>query len=113
MLPDRFGTERLILRPIEAADAGAIFTGYAQDPEVVRFLTFRPHRDLGSLQIARAQQEIAEMGLKSRAGRLCNDGVPRRKSSSVNCSTAPGRATHRVPLASQVAQLAPSSRPGP
>ena len=46
MLPERFATERLILRPIETGDAGAIFTGYAQDPDVVRFLTFRPHRGL-------------------------------------------------------------------
>src|ERR1700726_4032238 len=45
MLPDRFGTERLILRSIETGDASAIFTGYAQDAEVVRFLTFPPHRD--------------------------------------------------------------------
>src|ERR1700693_3186973 len=50
MLPDRFGTERLMLRPIETGDAGAIFTGYAQDPEVVRFLTFAPHRDRGDTE---------------------------------------------------------------
>ena len=50
MLPDRFGTERLILRPIETGDAGAIFTGYAQDPDVVRFLTFPPHRDRGDIE---------------------------------------------------------------
>jgi ribosomal-protein-alanine N-acetyltransferase len=28
------------------ADAAAIFTGYAQDPEVTRFLTWRPHRQI-------------------------------------------------------------------
>lgn len=44
MLPDRFETSRLILRPIARNDARAIFEGYAQDREVVRFLTFRPHR---------------------------------------------------------------------
>jgi RimJ/RimL family protein N-acetyltransferase len=43
MLPDRFETTRLILRPIAPEDGPAIFTGYAQDPEVVRFLTWRPH----------------------------------------------------------------------
>src|SRR5215207_740357 len=46
MLPERFDTERLMLRPIESGDAAAIFTGYAQDPEVVRFVSFRPHRSL-------------------------------------------------------------------
>jgi RimJ/RimL family protein N-acetyltransferase len=45
MLPDRFQTSRLVLRPIAAADAGAIFTSYAQDEAVTRFLTWRPHRD--------------------------------------------------------------------
>ena len=43
MLPDRFDTARLVLRPIEARDGEAIFTGYARDPDVVRFLRFRPH----------------------------------------------------------------------
>ena len=46
MLPDRFETTRLILRPIETGDAPAIFNGYAQDPEVVRFLIWRPHQGL-------------------------------------------------------------------
>lgn len=44
MLPDRFLTSRLVLQPIAAADAGAIFAGYAQDEAVTRFLTWRPHR---------------------------------------------------------------------
>ena len=46
MLPDQFETARLILRPIAPEDAPAIFTGYAQDPEVARFVTWRPHQDL-------------------------------------------------------------------
>jgi [ribosomal protein S5]-alanine N-acetyltransferase len=43
MFPNAFQTRRLILRPIAAADAGPIFDGYAQDPDVTRFLTWRPH----------------------------------------------------------------------
>jgi [ribosomal protein S5]-alanine N-acetyltransferase len=46
MLPARLETERLVLRPIARGDALAIFAGYAQDPEVVRYLTWRPHRRL-------------------------------------------------------------------
>lgn len=46
MLPERFETPRLILRPIAPADAPAIFAGYAQDPEVTRYLIWRPHRSL-------------------------------------------------------------------
>ena len=50
VLPDRFATARLILRPIAAADAPSIFAGYAQDPEVVRFLIWRPHRTLADTE---------------------------------------------------------------
>jgi len=41
--PDRFQTQRLVLRRTTAADAPAIFEGYAQDPEVTRYLVWRPH----------------------------------------------------------------------
>ncbi|HUC10118.1 MAG TPA: GNAT family N-acetyltransferase [Stellaceae bacterium] len=50
MLPERFDTDRLILRPIASGDAPAIFTGYAQDPEVVRYLTWRPHQQLAETE---------------------------------------------------------------
>ena len=46
MLPPGFQTARLILRPIEVGDAGAIFDGYAQDRQVTRYMTWRPHRDI-------------------------------------------------------------------
>jgi ribosomal-protein-alanine N-acetyltransferase len=44
MLPDRFETARLILRPIAPDDAPAILKSYSQDLDVVRFLTWRPHQ---------------------------------------------------------------------
>ncbi|HEY2982014.1 MAG TPA: GNAT family N-acetyltransferase [Anaerolineales bacterium] len=44
--PERFDTPRLILRKPRVDDAPAIFEAYAQDPEVTRHLTWRPHRDL-------------------------------------------------------------------
>jgi [ribosomal protein S5]-alanine N-acetyltransferase len=50
MLPDSFETARLILRPVARGDAEAIFTGYAQDPEVVRFVMWRPHRTLADTE---------------------------------------------------------------
>src|SRR5438034_6926861 len=50
MLPYRFATARLILRPIAAADAPPIFAGYTQDPEVVRFLIWRPHRSIADTE---------------------------------------------------------------
>jgi [ribosomal protein S5]-alanine N-acetyltransferase len=50
MLPDRLETPRLILRPIVAEDASAIFTGYAQDPQVVRFLIWYPHQSIADTE---------------------------------------------------------------
>ncbi len=50
MLPDSFETARLILRPVARGDARAIFTGYAQDPEVVRFVMWRPHHGLADTE---------------------------------------------------------------
>ena len=44
--PNTVETERLVLRVPVASDAEAIFDGYARDPEVVRYLTWRPHRSL-------------------------------------------------------------------
>lgn len=50
MLPDGFETARLILRPIARGDAPAIFAGYAQDPEVVRFVIWPPHQTLADTE---------------------------------------------------------------
>jgi ribosomal-protein-alanine N-acetyltransferase len=44
--PEIFKTERLTLRRPARADAGAIFSGYASDPEVTRYLAFRRHQSL-------------------------------------------------------------------
>jgi ribosomal-protein-alanine N-acetyltransferase len=46
MLPKTFQTSRLLLRPIDMGDAQAIFDGYAQDAEVSRYLTWRPHTSI-------------------------------------------------------------------
>jgi RimJ/RimL family protein N-acetyltransferase len=43
-------TSRLALRPPELADAPAIFEGYAQDPEVTRYLIWRPHGSLAETE---------------------------------------------------------------
>jgi RimJ/RimL family protein N-acetyltransferase len=59
MFPERLETARLLLRPIAPIDAAAIFDGYAQDPEVTRFLTWRPHAAIAETEahIARCQAE--------------------------------------------------------
>jgi RimJ/RimL family protein N-acetyltransferase len=42
--PEVLETERLILRPPVEADASQIFERYAQDPEVTRYMPWRPHQ---------------------------------------------------------------------
>ena len=44
--PQSFTTSRLFLRKPRIEDAPLIFAAYAQDPEVTRYLAFRPHVDL-------------------------------------------------------------------
>lgn len=41
--PEQFETKRLLLRPPQRKDAEAIFSAYAQDHEVVRYLPWLPH----------------------------------------------------------------------
>jgi RimJ/RimL family protein N-acetyltransferase len=50
MLPDIFEIARVLLRPVSPGDAGAIFSTYAQDEDVTRYLIWRPHRSLGETQ---------------------------------------------------------------
>lgn len=45
--PAHLATPRLLLRRPTPADAGPIFRNYAQDPAVVRYLSWRPHREVG------------------------------------------------------------------
>ena len=45
--PSKIETARLVLRPPVIEDARAIFDGYARDPEVVRYLMWRPHTSIG------------------------------------------------------------------
>lgn len=42
-MPEHIYTERLLLRVPRLEDATAIFEGWAQDTEVTRYLTWRPH----------------------------------------------------------------------
>ena len=44
--PDHFDTDRLHLRIPRRDDAPAIFAAYAQDEEVTRYLTWRPHKSV-------------------------------------------------------------------
>ena len=45
--PKTLKTERLRLRKAKLSDAEAIFHQYAQDPEVIKYVSWRAHKDLG------------------------------------------------------------------
>lgn len=45
-LPDTITTARLRLRPAAIEDAEALFEGWGRDPEVARYLTWRPYDDV-------------------------------------------------------------------
>jgi RimJ/RimL family protein N-acetyltransferase len=47
---ERIDTPRLLLRRPRRRDAQAIFTAYASDPEVTRYLTWRTHASLADTQ---------------------------------------------------------------
>jgi RimJ/RimL family protein N-acetyltransferase len=44
--PENLITERLILRRPQLSDARDLFEEYAQDPEVTRYLIWRPHQNI-------------------------------------------------------------------
>jgi len=48
--PEAIQTERLNLRRPRRGDAQAIFEAYAQDPEVTRFLTWKPHKKVSDTE---------------------------------------------------------------
>jgi [ribosomal protein S5]-alanine N-acetyltransferase len=44
--PREFETARLHLRPPTLDDSAAVFAGWVQDPEITRYMEWRPHRDI-------------------------------------------------------------------
>lgn len=46
----RIETARLILRPFDCADARDMFQNWAADPEVTRYLSWPPHKDLSETE---------------------------------------------------------------
>jgi RimJ/RimL family protein N-acetyltransferase len=49
-LPDVIETPRLVLRPPTLADAPAIYQAYARDPEVTRYMEWRPHESVADTE---------------------------------------------------------------
>lgn len=66
MLPREIATERLLLRAPVPDDARRIFAGYAQDPEVTRYLTWKPAKAL-----ADSEHHIKDRILARQRGNIC------------------------------------------
>ncbi len=66
MLLREITTERLLLRVPVPEDAQRIFAGYAQDPEVARYLTWRP-----ATTLADSEHHIQDRILAWRRGNIC------------------------------------------
>jgi RimJ/RimL family protein N-acetyltransferase len=49
-LPKEFTTARLFARPARVADAAEIFASYAADPDVTRFLSWRHHTAVATVE---------------------------------------------------------------
>ncbi len=78
--PEIIKTERLILRKPRMDDAPAIFTNYAQDPEVTRYITWRPHKNLEDTYRVFATCDVGNLAsarVMEKAGML-REGLLRR-----------------------------------
>ncbi len=73
--PEGFLTLRLACRRTKAGDAPAIFAAYAADPEVTRFLVWKPHPNVESLaEYLGTQMEAWDRGTSFRY-ELCLKGT--------------------------------------
>jgi RimJ/RimL family protein N-acetyltransferase len=61
--PTILNTARLKLRPARLDDASAIFEEYAQDPDVTRYLTWRPNK-----QVSESKEFLADCLARKKAG---------------------------------------------
>jgi RimJ/RimL family protein N-acetyltransferase len=66
MIPVLLTTDHLRLRVPSVADAEAIFTAYARDPQVTRYLAWRPHSRL-TATLALLQRTIAAIEMRAEA----------------------------------------------
>ena len=58
LAPEMLETPRLVLRKPRVRDARAVITAYASDAEATRYLTFRPHRDVGEAKTFLRQAKV-------------------------------------------------------
>ena len=55
--PETIQTKRLLLRKPHVEDASAIFEGYTQDPEVTRYLVWKPYKKIQEMEKVGMERE--------------------------------------------------------
>ena len=88
---ERFGTERLVLRPLRLEDAADMFE-YTSDPEISRFLNWAPHgepgeaRDWIASKLARPEPDDLLLGIELREPRKLIGTVRAYRFDAAACS---------------------------
>jgi len=91
--PETFQTDRLVLRRPTEADAEAIYGGWARDPEVTKYLVWRPHAS-----VVDAREHVARCRTSWEAGSEFVWLVQRRDEAVLVGSLASRRNEHGVNL---------------
>ena len=99
-MPEQIETERLLLRTPRPDDAIAIFEGWAQDPDVTRYLTWRPHQRIqqtrefvqGCLEAWEHGTRFPYMITRTQAGEMIGMIDPRIESPRMGIGYAAARA---------------------
>lgn len=75
-LPEQFSTDRFLVRRILPSDAAAIFAGWATDPDVTKYLTWRPNTDLSQTQEAAERSNREWEGGSTFPAVICRRDAP-------------------------------------
>ncbi len=91
-IPDEIRTARMLLRKPRAADAPLMFSAYAQDLAVTRYLTWRPHADIAEtravidrfLAVWERQEEFCWLLFTSDSGQMIGSIAARTEDDGFN-----------------------------
>jgi RimJ/RimL family protein N-acetyltransferase len=100
--PEMFVTARLRARPPRAEDAAAVFAGYAADPAVTRYLSWRAHERIETVEVfLRRQAESWARGGGPYVWMLCLPEAP-EPVGSIGFSVEGGKALFGYVLAKRL-----------
>jgi RimJ/RimL family protein N-acetyltransferase len=91
-VPDEIRTARMLLRKPSVGDAPLMFSAYAQDPAVTRYLTWRPHAEITETRAVidrfrvawEKQEEFCWLLFANDTGEIIGSIAARREDSGFN-----------------------------